>query len=80
MTVASALPLALAVCEIDAGEDAAVEAEVGAVELAEVDAVTLFEPLGGVVAALAESIEMMIAGRALQGCGAVAGVALLFLQ
>jgi MFS family permease len=34
--------------------------------------------LGGVVAALAESIEMMIAGRALQGCGAVAGVALAF--
>lgn len=33
---------------------------------------------GGVVAALAESIEMMIAGRALQGCGAVAGVALAF--
>jgi len=34
--------------------------------------------LGGVVAALAESIEVMIAGRALQGCGAVAGVALAF--
>jgi predicted MFS family arabinose efflux permease len=33
---------------------------------------------GGVVAALAGSIEMMIAGRALQGCGAVAGVALAF--
>lgn len=33
---------------------------------------------GGVVAALAESIEMMIAGRALQGCGAIAGVALAF--
>ena len=34
--------------------------------------------VGGVVAALAESIEMIIAGRALQGCGAVAGVALAF--
>jgi MFS family permease len=33
---------------------------------------------GGIVAALADSIEMMIAGRALQGCGAVAGVALAF--
>jgi len=33
---------------------------------------------GGIVAALAESIEMMIAGRALQGCGAIAGVALAF--
>ena len=33
---------------------------------------------GGVVAALANSIETMIAGRALQGCGAVAGVALAF--
>ena len=33
---------------------------------------------GGVVAALAESIEMIIAGRALQGCGAIAGVALAF--
>ncbi len=33
---------------------------------------------GGVVAALADSIEMMIAGRALQGCGAIAGVALAF--
>ena len=33
---------------------------------------------GGVVAALANSIEMIIAGRALQGCGAVAGVALAF--
>jgi len=33
---------------------------------------------GGVVAALAESIEMVIAGRALQGCGAIAGVALAF--
>ena len=34
--------------------------------------------LGGVVAALADSINMMIAGRALQGCGAIAGVALAF--
>jgi len=34
--------------------------------------------LGGVVAALADSIEMLIAGRALQGCGAIAGVALAF--
>ena len=34
--------------------------------------------LGGVVAAMAETIEMMIAGRALQGCGAIAGVALAF--
>jgi len=33
---------------------------------------------GGVVAALADTIEMMIAGRALQGCGAIAGVALAF--
>lgn len=33
---------------------------------------------GGVVAALASSIEMMIVGRALQGCGAIAGVALAF--
>ena len=33
---------------------------------------------GGVVAALAESMEMLIAGRALQGCGAIAGVALAF--
>jgi len=33
---------------------------------------------GGVVAALANSIEMLIAGRALQGCGAIAGVALAF--
>jgi MFS family permease len=33
---------------------------------------------GGIVAALADSIEIMIAGRALQGCGAVAGVALAF--
>ena len=34
--------------------------------------------MGGVIAALAESIEMLIAGRALQGCGAIAGVALAF--
>jgi MFS family permease len=34
--------------------------------------------LGGVVAASADSIEMIIAGRALQGCGAIAGVALAF--
>ena len=33
---------------------------------------------GGVVAALADTIEMVIAGRALQGCGAIAGVALAF--
>jgi len=33
---------------------------------------------GGVVAALADSMGMLIAGRALQGCGAVAGVALAF--
>ena len=33
---------------------------------------------GGVIAALASSIEMVIAGRALQGCGAIAGVALAF--
>lgn len=33
---------------------------------------------GGVVAAMAESMEMLIAGRALQGCGAIAGVALAF--
>ena len=32
--------------------------------------------LGGVVAALAESMQMLIAGRALQGCGAIAGVAM----
>ncbi len=32
--------------------------------------------IGGVVAALADSMGMLIAGRALQGCGAVAGVAL----
>jgi MFS family permease len=34
--------------------------------------------LGGVVAALADSMGMLIAGRALQGCGAIAGVALAF--
>lgn len=33
---------------------------------------------GGVVAALAESMEFLIIGRALQGCGAIAGVALAF--
>ena len=33
---------------------------------------------GGVLAALAETMEMLIAGRALQGCGAIAGVALAF--
>jgi MFS family permease len=33
---------------------------------------------GGVVAALAGTIEWLIAGRALQGCGAIAGVALAF--
>ena len=33
---------------------------------------------GGVLAALAESMGMLIAGRALQGCGAIAGVALAF--
>ena len=32
--------------------------------------------LGGVVAALADSMFMLIAGRALQGCGAIAGVAM----
>jgi MFS family permease len=32
--------------------------------------------LGGVVAALAESMTVLIAGRALQGCGAIAGVAM----
>jgi len=31
---------------------------------------------GGVVAAMAESITWLIAGRALQGCGAIAGVAM----
>ena len=34
--------------------------------------------LGGVFAALASSMEMLILGRALQGCGAIAGVALAF--
>ena len=34
--------------------------------------------LGGVVAAMSDSMEMLIAGRALQGCGAIAGVALAF--
>jgi len=34
--------------------------------------------LGGVVAATADSIGMLIVGRALQGCGAIAGVALAF--
>jgi len=34
--------------------------------------------LGGVVAALADSMGMLIGGRALQGCGAIAGVALAF--
>ena len=34
--------------------------------------------IGGVVAASAGSIETMIVGRALQGCGAIAGVALAF--
>jgi len=33
---------------------------------------------GGVVAAMADSMGMLIAGRALQGCGAIAGVALAF--
>jgi predicted MFS family arabinose efflux permease len=32
--------------------------------------------LGGVVAALADNMAMLIAGRALQGCGAIAGVAM----
>ncbi|MCW8846667.1 MAG: MFS transporter [Gammaproteobacteria bacterium] len=32
--------------------------------------------VGGVVAALAESMNMLIVGRALQGCGAIAGVAM----
>lgn len=31
---------------------------------------------GGVVAAMAETMNMLIAGRALQGCGAIAGVAM----
>ena len=34
--------------------------------------------LGGVVAAMADTMGMLIAGRALQGCGAIAGVALAF--
>ncbi len=34
--------------------------------------------VGGVVAALADTMTMLIAGRALQGCGAIAGVALAF--
>ena len=34
--------------------------------------------IGGVVAARAETIEWLVAGRALQGCGAIAGVALAF--
>jgi len=34
--------------------------------------------LGGVVAAMADSMGMLILGRALQGCGAIAGVALAF--
>lgn len=34
--------------------------------------------LGGVVAALADTMGMLIIGRALQGCGAIAGVALAF--
>jgi MFS family permease len=33
---------------------------------------------GGALAALSESMTMLIAGRALQGCGAIAGVALAF--
>jgi MFS family permease len=33
---------------------------------------------GGVLAALADSMLMLVAGRALQGCGAIAGVALAF--
>jgi MFS family permease len=33
---------------------------------------------GGVVAAVADSMPMLIAGRALQGCGAIAGVAMAF--
>ena len=33
---------------------------------------------GGVVAALSDSMAMLIVGRALQGCGAIAGVALAF--
>jgi len=34
--------------------------------------------LGGALAAMADSMGMLIAGRALQGCGAIAGVALAF--
>ena len=34
--------------------------------------------VGGVVAAMAETMPTLIAGRALQGCGAVAGVAMAF--
>jgi MFS family permease len=34
--------------------------------------------LGGILAALAESMPALIAGRALQGCGAIAGVAMAF--
>jgi MFS family permease len=34
--------------------------------------------LGGMAAALAESMPWLIAGRALQGCGAIAGVAMAF--
>lgn len=34
--------------------------------------------VGGVVSAMSDSIGMLIAGRALQGCGAIAGVALAF--
>jgi MFS family permease len=34
--------------------------------------------VGGVIAAMADSMGMLIAGRALQGCGAIAGVALAF--
>lgn len=34
--------------------------------------------MGGVLAALAESMPSLIAGRALQGCGAIAGVAMAF--
>jgi MFS family permease len=34
--------------------------------------------LGGVVAAVADSMSSLIAGRALQGCGAIAGVAMAF--
>jgi len=33
---------------------------------------------GGILAALSESMTMLIIGRALQGCGAIAGVALAF--